>query len=61
MLEPVREISALDFASGTPYATRFAALPGHGTRVYPQAIAEVLRPVLLSVVDGGTGVRLRDG
>jgi membrane peptidoglycan carboxypeptidase len=61
MLEPAREITELDFASGTPYATRFAALPGHGTRVYPQAVAEVLRPVLLSVVDGGTGVRLRDG
>ena len=61
MLEPVREISELDFASGTPYATRFAALPAQGRRVYPQAIAEVLRPVLLSVVDGGTGVRLHDG
>jgi membrane peptidoglycan carboxypeptidase len=59
MLEPVRQISELDFAAGTPYATRFAALPSHGTRVYPQAIADVLRPVLLSVVDGGTGIRLR--
>ncbi len=59
VLEPVRQISALDFAADTPYATRFTALPTPGRRVYPKAIADALRPVLLSVVDGGTGVRLR--
>ncbi|BAP88286.1 putative membrane carboxypeptidase (Penicillin-binding) transmembrane protein [Burkholderiales bacterium GJ-E10] len=56
---PPRQIEALDFASGTPYATRFVAQPTHGMRVLPSAIADVLRPVLASVVEGGTGVRLR--
>ena len=56
---PPRQIEALDFAAGTPYATRFVAQPTHGRRVLPSAIADVLHPLLASVVDGGTGVRLR--
>ncbi len=56
---PTRVIETLDFASGTPYATRFVARPTHGRRVLSSAIADVLRPVLASVVDDGTGVRLR--
>ncbi|WP_051849119.1 transglycosylase domain-containing protein [Thiomonas sp. FB-Cd] len=59
MLDPVRQFGELDFATGTPYATRLTAPTAPGRRVLPAAIAEALRPVLLSVVDGGTGVRLR--
>lgn len=59
VLNPVRQISELDFATHTPYATRFAAPSAPGRRVYPKAIADVLRPVLLSVVHDGTAVRLR--
>ncbi|BAP89009.1 glucosyll transferase family 51 [Burkholderiales bacterium GJ-E10] len=59
MRYPPRQIEAMDFASGTPFATHFVAQPTHGRRVLPSTIADVLRPLLASVVDGGTGVRLR--
>ncbi len=58
---PTHSFASLDFARGTPYETRFV----HATRapqpLISQEIARVVRELLTSVVQGGTGKRLADG
>lgn len=55
---PMRQFTRIDFATGTPYATRMVPPPASGTRVLAPEIAAALRPLLGSVVDGGTAIRL---
>jgi membrane peptidoglycan carboxypeptidase len=58
---PLRKLHSLDFASGTPYATRFESAPPVAERLLPEELTEVVRRSLLDVVNGGTASRLRDG
>jgi membrane peptidoglycan carboxypeptidase len=58
---PGNDLQSLQFAAGTPYETRFVHQPGHGQRVIPAEVAEVVRRSLVDVVDGGTAVRLKGG
>jgi membrane peptidoglycan carboxypeptidase len=52
------DLDRLDFADGTPYQTDFAANP-KPHRVFPAAVAQVVRRALMGVVLNGTGIRLR--
>jgi membrane peptidoglycan carboxypeptidase len=61
MLMPVRKLQSMQFAKGTPYETHFVHVPGAGTRVLPEEVTEVVRRSLIDVVQGGTGVRLKNG
>ncbi|HET7832383.1 MAG TPA: transglycosylase domain-containing protein [Gallionella sp.] len=61
MRMPVRKFQALQFAQGTPYETDFIHSPAAGIRVLPEEIAEIVRRSLFDVVQGGTGVRLKNG
>jgi membrane peptidoglycan carboxypeptidase len=58
---PLRKLHSLDFASGTPFATRFESHPAAGERLLPEELTEVVRRSLLDVVNGGTASRLRGG
>jgi membrane peptidoglycan carboxypeptidase len=53
-----RRIDHLDFATGTPYETRFASPAGQGERVMAPEVAAALRNALSEVVEGGTARRL---
>lgn len=55
---PTRRIERIDFATGTPYETRFAASNGDGERVMAPEVAAALRNGLSEVVEGGTARRL---
>jgi len=55
---PTRRIDHLDFATGTPYETRFASPAGNGERVMAPEVAAALRNALSEVVEGGTARRL---
>jgi membrane peptidoglycan carboxypeptidase len=61
MLMPVRKLQSMEFAQGTPYETHFAHMPPPGKRVLPEEVTEVVRRSLIDVVQGGTGVRLKNG
>lgn len=61
MLMPVRKLQSMEFAKGTPYETHFVHLPAAGKRVLPEEVTDVVRRSLIDVVQGGTGVRLRNG
>lgn len=55
---PTRRIKSLDFATGTPYETRFAQAEVPGERVLRPEVAAALRDALSEVVEGGTARRL---
>lgn len=61
MLMPVRKVQSVEFAKGTPYETHLVHSPGTGKRVLPQEVTDIVRRSLLDVVQGGTGVRLKNG
>jgi len=61
VLMPVTKLQDMRFAQGTPYETHFIHRPAAGTRVLPEEIAEIVHRSLLDVVQGGTGVRLKNG
>jgi len=61
MLMPTRKIESMEFAKGTPYETHFKHVPPEGKRLLPEEIADIVRRSLIDVVQGGTGVRLKNG
>lgn len=61
MMMPVRKLQSMEFAKGTPYETHLVHQPAGGKRVLPEEITEVVRRSLIDVVQGGTGVRLKNG
>lgn len=61
LLMPVIELQSLQFAQGTPYETDFAIKPVAGVQVLPKDVTDVVRSALINVVQGGTGVRLKNG
>ncbi|HEX5339086.1 MAG TPA: transglycosylase domain-containing protein [Gallionella sp.] len=61
MLMPVRKIKSMQFAQGTPYETDFIHSPAAGVRVLPEEITNIVRRSLFDVVQGGTGIRLKNG
>lgn len=61
MLMPVRKLQGMQFAKGTPYETHFAQVPPGGKRMLPEELTDIVRRSLIDVVQGGTGVRLRNG
>ncbi|HXA46605.1 MAG TPA: transglycosylase domain-containing protein, partial [Burkholderiaceae bacterium] len=61
MLMPVRKLQSMEFAKGTPYETHLVHLPAVGKRVLPEEVTDVVRRSLIDVVQGGTGVRLKNG
>lgn len=56
-----RKLTRLAFASGTPYETVFQSQNPEPVRLLPQELTTIVRRSLLDVVQGGTGVRLKDG
>ena len=56
---PSVRIDSLHFARDTPYETRLGISPDTGERVLPSEVAAALRAALHSVVEEGTGRRLR--
>ncbi len=56
---PVVRVSALQFARGTPYETRFDKQPAAGVRLLPAEVADVARDALVGVVEEGTAKRLK--
>ncbi len=61
ILKPVQKIHGMRFAQGTPYETDFVYRPAAETRVLPEEITDIVRRSLIDVVQGGTGVRLKNG
>jgi membrane peptidoglycan carboxypeptidase len=61
MLMPVRKLQGIQFAKGTPYETHFTQVPPGGKRMLPEELTDIVRRSLIDVVQGGTGVRLRNG
>ncbi len=61
MLMPTRKIESMEFAKGTPYETHFRHVPPEGRRMLPEEVADIVRRSLIDVVQGGTGVRLKNG
>ncbi len=61
MLMPTTKIESMEFAKGTPYETHFKHVPPEGKRMLPEEVADIVRRSLTDVVQGGTGVRLRNG
>jgi cell division protein FtsI/penicillin-binding protein 2 len=55
------KLSALTFAAGTPYETRFKPREDAGQPVLSPAIVEQVRTLLRDVVQGGTAKRLVAG
>ncbi|WP_434667571.1 transglycosylase domain-containing protein [Paraburkholderia sp. A3BS-1L] len=58
---PTHSFESLDFARGTPYETRFLHATTPPQPLISPAISQVVRELLTSVVQGGTGKRLADG
>jgi membrane peptidoglycan carboxypeptidase len=56
--QPTMRIDRLNFATGTPYETRFVQEAGNGQRVMAVEVAAALRNALSEVVEGGTARRL---
>ncbi|NDU86548.1 MAG: glycosyl transferase family 51 [Ferrovum sp.] len=61
LLMPIVELQDLQFAKGTPYETHLINQPAAGVRVVPVEVTDVVRRSLIDVVQGGTGIRLKDG
>ncbi|HEX8956931.1 MAG TPA: transglycosylase domain-containing protein [Burkholderiaceae bacterium] len=61
MLMPTTKIESMEFAKGTPYETHFRNVPPEGKRMLPVELADIVRRSLTDVVQGGTGVRLKNG
>jgi len=61
MLKPLQKLQDMQFAQGTPYETDFVYRPADETRVLPEEITDIVRRSLIDVVQGGTGVRLKNG
>ncbi|MGE5470582.1 MAG: transglycosylase domain-containing protein [Bacteroidota bacterium] len=55
---PTLRLDHLEFATGTPYETRFVRQIGEGERVMAPEVAAALRSALSEVVEGGTARRL---
>ena len=55
---PATSITALNFATGTPYETHLKAPAPVGERVLPAEVAQTVRRALAQVVERGTAVRL---
>ncbi|WP_133645967.1 transglycosylase domain-containing protein [Paraburkholderia flava] len=58
---PTQSVTSLDFASGTPYETRFAHVAAPAQPLISPEIAAVTRVLLRDVVNGGTAKRLAQG
>ncbi|MCG5077969.1 transglycosylase domain-containing protein [Paraburkholderia tagetis] len=58
---PTHSFESLDFARGTPYETRFVHAATPPQPLISPEISQVVRELLTSVVQGGTGKRLADG
>ncbi|TCW75487.1 glycosyl transferase family 51 [Burkholderia sp. SRS-46] len=56
---PTHTLRGLDFATGTPYETRFRLAPPTPERLLPEDIAQLVRRSLTDVVDGGTARSLK--
>lgn len=56
--QPMRLVTRLHFAAGTPYETIVAPIVRDGARVMSPAVAKTLRHVLAGVVEEGTARRL---
>ncbi|MGH7331731.1 MAG: transglycosylase domain-containing protein [Candidatus Rokuibacteriota bacterium] len=56
---PVRAITRVTLAQGTPYHTALQPTPPAGEQVLPVPVAQALRGVLVGVVEQGTAQRLR--
>jgi membrane peptidoglycan carboxypeptidase len=54
-------LQSIQFAKGTPYETHFTQVPPGGKRMLPEELTDIVRRSLIDVVQGGTGVRLRNG
>jgi membrane peptidoglycan carboxypeptidase len=61
VLMPVKKLQSMQFAQGTPYETHFVHTAAAGKRVLPEEVTEIVRRSLIDVVQGGTGVRLKNG
>ncbi|HEX7642844.1 MAG TPA: transglycosylase domain-containing protein [Burkholderiaceae bacterium] len=61
MLMPTTKIQSMEFAKGTPYETHFKNVPPEGKRMLPVELTDIVRRSLTDVVQGGTGVRLKNG
>ncbi len=61
MMMPVRKVQSMEFAKGTPYETHLVHAPAEGKRVLPEELTDIVRRSLIDVVQGGTGVRLKNG
>lgn len=57
--EPTQSLQSLDFASGTPYETRFVTQAEPQQRLFAPEIGAVVRRSLQDVVEGGTAKSLR--
>jgi len=55
---PTTRMAELHFAAGTPYETVLTPTEPNGIRVMPEAAAQAILPVLASVVQNGTAVRM---
>jgi membrane peptidoglycan carboxypeptidase len=53
-----KRMAELHFAAGTPYETIMVPAESEGLRVMPEAAARAILPVLATVVQSGTAVRL---
>ncbi|MDR1727026.1 MAG: transglycosylase domain-containing protein [Acidobacteriota bacterium] len=56
--KPDLRTTRLHFAAGTPYETVMAPAPSGGEQVLSPAVAKAVLPVMASVVEGGTAIRL---
>jgi membrane peptidoglycan carboxypeptidase len=56
--QQTKRMAELHFAAGTPYETVMIPAESKGVRVMPEAAARAILPVLATVVQSGTAVRL---
>jgi membrane peptidoglycan carboxypeptidase len=56
---PSVRIDSMVFGAGTPFETRLTREPATGEQVLRKEIAQLLRPELVGIVEGGTAVRLK--
>jgi membrane peptidoglycan carboxypeptidase len=59
MRVPLRRIDSMRFAADTPYETLIAPTPAAPERVLRPEVCAVLKPALVSTVEGGTAARAR--
>jgi membrane peptidoglycan carboxypeptidase len=56
---PTTRIESMVLGAGTPYETQLVREPSAGEPVLRKEIAQLLRPELVGIVEGGTAVRLK--